>query len=50
MALLEVENIHSYYGDLHALMGTSFTVEEGEAVTLIGSNGAGKTTTLRSMH
>ncbi len=50
MALLEIENIHSYYGNIHALQGVSLTVEEGEVVTLIGSNGAGKTTTLRSIH
>jgi branched-chain amino acid transport system ATP-binding protein len=50
MALLEVENIHSYYGHIQALRGVSLTVEEGEVVTLIGSNGAGKTTTLRSIH
>jgi branched-chain amino acid transport system ATP-binding protein len=50
MALLEVNNIHSYYGNIHALRGVSLTVEEGEVVTLIGSNGAGKTTTLRSIH
>ena len=50
MPLLEVENMHSYYGHIHALQGISLTVEEGEEVTLIGSNGAGKTTTLRSIH
>ena len=50
MALLEVQDIHSYYGNIHALRGVSLTVEEGEIVTLIGSNGAGKTTTLRSIH
>ncbi len=50
MPLLEVENMHSYYGHIHALRGISLTVEEGEVVTLIGSNGAGKTTTLRSIH
>jgi len=50
MALLEVENIHSFYGHIHALRGISLTVEEEEIVTLIGSNGAGKTTTLRSIH
>ena len=50
MPLLEVENMHSYYGHIHALRGISLTVEKGEVVTLIGSNGAGKTTTLRSIH
>jgi len=50
MLLLEVKNIHSYYGHVHALKGVSLTVDEGEIVTLIGSNGAGKTTTLRSIH
>jgi branched-chain amino acid transport system ATP-binding protein len=49
MAMLEVENIHSYYGNIHALKGVSLTVEKGEIVTLIGGNGAGKTTTLRSI-
>jgi branched-chain amino acid transport system ATP-binding protein len=49
MALLEVENIHSYYGNIHALKGVSITVEEGEIVTLIGANGAGKSTTLKSI-
>ena len=50
MALLELDNVHSYYGHIHALRGISLTVDEGEVVTLIGSNGAGKTTTLRSIH
>ena len=50
MALLEVQEMHSYYGNIHALRGVSLTVEEGEVVTLIGSNGAGKTTTLRSIN
>ena len=50
MPLLEIDNMHSYYGHIHALRGISLTVEEGEVVTLIGSNGAGKTTTLRSIH
>src|ERR687898_1515464 len=50
MPLLEIENMHSYYGHIHALQGISLYVEEGEVVTLIGSNGAGKTTTLRSIH
>jgi branched-chain amino acid transport system ATP-binding protein len=44
--MLEVDNIHTYYGNIHALKGISITVEEGEIVTLIGANGAGKTTTL----
>jgi branched-chain amino acid transport system ATP-binding protein len=48
--LLEIEDMHSYYGHIHALQGISLAVEEGEVVTLIGSNGAGKTTTLRSIH
>jgi branched-chain amino acid transport system ATP-binding protein len=49
MALLEVDDIHTYYGAIEALKGVSLTVEEGEVVTLIGSNGAGKSTTLRSI-
>ncbi|MBM3143958.1 MAG: ABC transporter ATP-binding protein [Chloroflexi bacterium] len=49
MAMLEVENIHSYYGNIHALKGVSLTVDEGEIVTLIGANGAGKSTTLRTI-
>ncbi len=49
MAMLEVKNIHTYYGNIHALKGVSITVEEKEIVTLIGGNGAGKTTTLRSI-
>jgi branched-chain amino acid transport system ATP-binding protein len=48
-ALLEVEDIHTYYGNIEALKGISLTVQEGEIVTLIGSNGAGKSTTLRSI-
>ncbi|OLP18125.1 ABC transporter ATP-binding protein [Leptolyngbya sp. 'hensonii'] len=47
--MLEVQDIHTYYGNIHALKGTSLYVEEGEIVTLIGSNGAGKTTTLRTI-
>ncbi len=50
MSLLELDNVHSYYGHIQALRGISLTVEEGEVVTLIGSNGAGKTTTLRSIN
>jgi branched-chain amino acid transport system ATP-binding protein len=49
MALLEVDDIHTYYGNIEALKGISLTVDEGEIVTLIGSNGAGKSTTLRSI-
>ena len=47
--VLEVEDIHTYYGSIEALKGISLTVNEGEIVTLIGSNGAGKSTTLRSI-
>lgn len=47
--ILEVENVHSYYGHIHALKGISLHVEEGEIVSLIGSNGAGKSTTLRTI-
>lgn len=47
--LLSVENIHTYYGNIHALKGISLTIEKGEIVTLIGANGAGKTTTLRTI-
>ncbi len=49
MALLELENIHTYYGHIHAIKGISLNVEEGEIVTLIGANGAGKSTTLRTI-
>jgi branched-chain amino acid transport system ATP-binding protein len=49
MALLEVEGIHSFYGNIEALKGVSLEVDDGEIVTLIGSNGAGKSTTLRSI-
>jgi branched-chain amino acid transport system ATP-binding protein len=49
LALLEVNDIHTFYGNIEALKGISLTVEEGEVVTLIGSNGAGKSTTLRSI-
>ncbi len=49
MSLLELDNIHSYYGHIHALHGISIVVNEGEIVTLIGANGAGKSTTLRTI-
>jgi len=49
MALLEVNDVHTFYGNIEALKGVSITVDEGEVVTLIGSNGAGKSTTLRSI-
>ncbi len=49
MALLEVDSIETYYGNIQALKGVSLRVEEGEIVTLIGSNGAGKSTTLRTI-
>src|SRR2546430_5761437 len=47
--LLQVDGVHTYYGNIEALKGISLTVEEGEIVTLVGSNGAGKSTTLRSI-
>jgi branched-chain amino acid transport system ATP-binding protein len=49
VALLEVQELHTYYGNIAALKGISIEVNEGEVVTLIGSNGAGKSTTLRSI-
>lgn len=49
MSMLTVENVHTYYGNIHALKGISLNIEEGEIVTLIGGNGAGKTTTLRTV-
>jgi len=48
MALLEIENVHTYYGQIHALKGISIHVDTGEIVTLIGANGAGKSTMLRT--
>ncbi len=47
--ILAVDNVHSYYGHIHALKGISLYVDEGEIVSLIGSNGAGKSTTLRTV-
>ena len=49
MALLQVEDIHVYYGSIHAVKGVSFEVNEGEVVTLIGANGAGKSTVLNTV-
>ncbi len=49
MAMLELRDVHAYYGNIHALDGISLTVVEGEIVTLIGANGAGKSTTLRTI-
>ncbi len=47
--MLKVEDLHVYYGSIHAIKGISFTVQEGEIVTLIGANGAGKSTTLNTV-
>jgi branched-chain amino acid transport system ATP-binding protein len=47
--MLEIKDLHTYYGNIHALKGISLQVEQGEVVSLIGSNGAGKTTTLRTI-
>jgi branched-chain amino acid transport system ATP-binding protein len=48
--VLELQDVHTYYGSIHALKGISLEVREGEVVTLIGANGAGKSTTLRSIN
>lgn len=48
-AMLEIKDLHVYYGAIHAIKGISLTVNEGEIVTLIGANGAGKSTTLRTI-
>ena len=47
--VLELRDVHTYYGNIHALKGISLHVDKGEIVTLIGSNGAGKSTTLRTI-
>jgi branched-chain amino acid transport system ATP-binding protein len=49
MSMLTVDNVHTYYGNIHALKGITLNIEKGEIVTLIGGNGAGKTTTLRTI-
>jgi len=49
MSLLTLENVHSYYGRIHAIKGISIEINQGEIVTLIGANGAGKSTTLRTI-
>jgi len=49
MSMLELENIHTYYGNIHALKGLSIRVEQAEIVSLIGGNGAGKSTTLKTI-
>lgn len=49
MAMLEIKNLHAFYGNIHALKGVSIQVDEGEIVTLIGANGAGKSTTLKAI-
>ena len=49
MSMLKVEDLHVYYGSIHAIKGVSFEVNEGETVTLIGANGAGKSTTLNTI-
>jgi branched-chain amino acid transport system ATP-binding protein len=49
MALLELRDVHTYYGNIHALKGISLNIDTGEIVTLIGSNGAGKSTTLKTI-
>src|SRR5215208_695674 len=49
MATLELNDVHTYYGNIHALKGISLSVQDGEIVTLIGANGAGKTPTLKTI-
>ena len=49
MAMLEVDNVHAYYGKIHALKNISLNIDKGEIVTLIGGNGAGKSSTLKTI-
>lgn len=49
MALLTISDVHTYYGNIHALRGVSIAIEAGEIVTLIGANGAGKSTLLMTL-
>ena len=49
MSMLELDDVHAYYGGIEALKGITLNVNKGEIVTLIGSNGAGKSTTLKSI-
>ena len=49
MSMLKLDNVHTFYGNIHALKGVTLSIEKGEIVTLIGGNGAGKTTTLRTI-
>jgi len=49
MSMLKLDNVHTFYGNIHALKGITLSIEKGEIVTLIGGNGAGKTTTLRTI-
>ncbi len=49
MSILSIDNVHTFYGNIHALKGITINIEKGEIVTLIGGNGAGKTTTLRTI-
>src|SRR4051812_22936297 len=48
-AMLDIQDVHTYYGHIHALKGVSINVQQGEIVSLIGSNGAGKSTTLKTI-
>ena len=49
MKILELQDVHTYYGDSHVIQGLSIYVDKGEAVSILGRNGVGKTTTLRTI-